>query len=110
MRKKKLLIFHQSLAPYRVDLWNALNDLFKLKMYFAFDNVLIQNFDQEALKQRLHFEINYINNGFNLFNRAFRWGLRPIIKGFQPDIIISQEFSQTTMSLYLLKRFLNFDT
>ncbi len=109
MSRKKLLVFHQSLAPYRVDFWNSLNNLFELKLFFAFDNVLIQSFNQEALKRRLQFKIAYIKKGFNLFNRAFRWGLRSIIKDFQPDIIMSQEFSQTTMSLYLLKRIFKFN-
>lgn len=103
-----MLIFHQSLAPYRVDLWNSLNRSYDLKMYFAFDNVINQKFDQEALKAKLDFRINYIKTGFNVFKRAFRWGFLPIIRSFNPDIIISQEFSQTTAWLLLLRSIFGF--
>ncbi|TDE08409.1 glycosyltransferase [Dyadobacter psychrotolerans] len=104
MKKKKLLIFHQSLAPYRVDFWNKLNELFDLKLYFIYQNHLDQKFDQERLRNLLDFTPEYLNSGLNVGVRAFRWGFIRAIRQFNPDIVFTYEYSQTTISLFLIKK------
>lgn len=34
MMKPKLLVFHKALAPYRIDLFNSLNEAFDTDIYF----------------------------------------------------------------------------
>ena len=49
MAKKKLLIFHPALAPYRVDQFNALSLLFELEVIFLYDNLWSYKMDQSRL-------------------------------------------------------------
>ena len=44
--KKKLIVFHPAIAPYRVDFFNSIDEIFDAKFYFEFDNALEQTFDQ----------------------------------------------------------------
>jgi glycosyltransferase involved in cell wall biosynthesis len=103
MCKKKLLVFHQSLAPYRVNLWNSLNDNFDFEIHFIDENVQEQKFDQVRLKSLLNFKPNYLAKGFRLGFRAIRFGFYRIIKQFNPDIVFVYEFSQTAYAICLLK-------
>ena len=57
--KKKLLIFHPALAPYRVDFFNALGRLYCCKIVFLTHNNANQNFDQEALLANATFQARY---------------------------------------------------
>lgn len=91
--KPKLLVFHPALAPYRVDFFNSLNTYFDATFYFFIENLISQKFDQNKIKQELNFKPEYLNKGFNLFGRFFRFGVSSIIKKVQPDIIICTEFN-----------------
>jgi glycosyltransferase involved in cell wall biosynthesis len=91
--KKKILIFHPALAPYRIDLFNSINENFEAEFYFFNRNLLNQKFDQENLQKLIGFECKYLDRGFNLRNRSFRFGLRKIIKECQPDIVICPEYN-----------------
>jgi len=102
-KRKKLLVFHQALAPYRIDLWNGLNHYFKADIYFIYGNLLEQKFNQDKLKEKLHFTPQYLNTGFRIGFRAFKWGFLSIIRKTNPDIIITYEYSQTTLFIYWIK-------
>ena len=101
--KIKLLVFHPSMAPYRIDFWNSLNEVFDLKIYFLHKNVLDQPFNQQELKNQLKFECNYLDTGFLIGPRAFRRGFLQIIRNFKPDIVFTYEYSQTTLFIYLIR-------
>ncbi|MBE9599526.1 glycosyltransferase [Pedobacter sp. MC2016-24] len=109
MVRKKILIFHQSLAPYRVDFWNSLNDAFDLEVFFIYENHLDQKFDQGRLKKLLNFTPKYLNIGVDVGSRALRWGFVSIIRRVKPEIVFSYEYSQTTTSLYLIKKIYGMD-
>lgn len=51
--KKKLVVFHPAIAPYRVDFFNSLNKEFDAIFYFEFGDVLEQSFAQDELRGRL---------------------------------------------------------
>ena len=38
--KQKAIVFHPAIAPYRIDLFNSLNDLYAAEFYFEFDNAV----------------------------------------------------------------------
>lgn len=107
-RSQKLLVFHQALAPYRVDFWNSLDKLYNMDLYFMYTNLLDQKFDQDRLKSQLHFTCHYHKKGFRLGVRAFRWGFSPLIRKQKPDIVFTYEYSQTTLSLYFIKKIFGF--
>ena len=90
--KKKLVIFHPAIAPYRIDFFNSLNECFEASFYFEFLDVLEQSFDQVRLRERLAFRPNYLGKGFcgikNLRLQVF-----PILCKTRPDIVFCSEFN-----------------
>lgn len=104
MKKKKMLLFHPALAPYRVDQFNMLNELFDLEVVFLFDNLWTFKLDQELLLSQCSFKISYLLKGIRSKGRVFRFGMYQKIKQSQPDIILSYEYSFSTQYLLLLKQ------
>lgn len=102
---KKLLIFHPALAPYRVDQFNALSQLFDLEVVFVFDNVWNHKFDQSKLLSQLQFKVSFLLKGPRFKGKVFRFGILKKIKAINPDIILGYEYSFTTQYLILLRRF-----
>jgi glycosyltransferase involved in cell wall biosynthesis len=106
INRKKLLVFHPALAPYRIDFFNALNEAFDLKLFLCYKNVPNQKFNQENLLRSLNFTPYYLHNGFDYNNRPFRFGISKIIKDYKPDIIICSEYSQITVAVFVLHKLL----
>ena len=105
--KKKLLVFHIALAPYRVDFFNALSEKYNTSFYFSLTNVPDQTFNQEAIARNCKFTNNYLSKGITLFGRSFITGIPTIIKKEQPDIILCNEYSPVTFIVFLYKFFIN---
>ena len=102
--KKKILIFHPALAPYRVDQFNTLSQLFDLEVVFIYKNVPDNKFDQKRLLSLLHFKYFFLLFGPFYKGRVFRFGMYRTIKRVNPDVIFGYEYSFTTQYLILLKR------
>ena len=62
--RKKIIVFHPALAPYRVDFFNSLNENFDADFYFFNENLLNQKFNQDKLKKEIDFNCNYLKKGF----------------------------------------------
>ncbi|MEI7504160.1 MAG: glycosyltransferase family 4 protein [Paludibacter sp.] len=104
MKKTKVLIFHPHLAPYRIDQFNSLNELYELEVVFLFDNLLYYKMDQSKLLLKLLFKASFLLIGPRYKWRVFRFGMLRKIKEMNPDIILGYEYSLTTQYLVLLKR------
>lgn len=103
--KKKIVVFHPALAPYRVDFFNAINTEFDAAFYFNLPNVADQKFDQETLAKKCNFKLNFIQNGFEFFGRSFRFGIIGILQKEKPDIILCSEYGPVTLIVVLYKIF-----
>jgi glycosyltransferase involved in cell wall biosynthesis len=101
--KKKILIFHTALAPYRVDFFNAIDKEFDASFYFSLINVPSQKFDQEAIKRKCTFNSKYLLNGIDLFGYLIRTGVIRTIKHEKPDIILCNEYGPVTINVFLYK-------
>lgn len=97
--KKKLLVFHPAIAPYRIDFFNVLNDRFNADFYFYRKNVSDQKFDQKALVHQLTFTPRFLNLGISLGyrDRVFRFGILHKLIKYRPDVILCSEYSVTTI-------------
>ena len=104
MKKKKVLIFHSALATYRVDQFNALNELYDVEVVFLLKNLWYYKMNQDELLSQSNFKISYLLKGPRYKGRMFRFGVYKKIKKVKPDIILSYEYSLTTQYLILLKR------
>jgi glycosyltransferase involved in cell wall biosynthesis len=96
--KKKLVVFHPSLAPYRIDLFNALNDVFDANIYLFRRQLLSQKFDVPKMEAQLNFKPKFLTRGFELYhkNRMIRFGYLQKIILHKPDIIVCSEFNIVT--------------
>jgi len=101
--KKKILIFHSALAPYRVDFFNALDKEFNASFYFSLTNLPDQKFDQDAIRKKCTFINNYLPNGIDIFGYLIRTGIIAIIKKEKPDIILCAEYGPITIIVFLYK-------
>ncbi len=99
-----MLVFHPALAPYRIDQFNALNEIFDLHLVFLFDNLWTFKYDQSFLLSQCKFKYSFLIRGPRHKGRFFRFGMFKKIKSINPDIVIGHEFSFTTQYLILLKR------
>ena len=103
---KRLLVFHPAIAPYRIDLFNVLNERFNAIFYFYKRNVTGQKFDQDALENQLNFRPAFLNFGVSLGyrDRVVRFGILPKILKHQPEVILCSEYSITTFLSIVYKK------
>jgi glycosyltransferase involved in cell wall biosynthesis len=99
----RVLIIHPALAPYRIDLFNALSKQYRVRFLFLNKNVLYQSYDQETLTKSLTADYGYLEKNITLFKRQIHFGISDEIRSFLPDIIVTHEFSATTFFITLRK-------
>ena len=100
-----MLIFQPALAPYMIDQYNFLGDVFEMEIIFLFNNVTYDKFDQQKLLSQLRCKYSLLLKGIRLGkNRVFRFGTWKSIQRNRPDIILGYEYSLTMQFLILLKR------
>ena len=104
--KKKLVIFHPAIAPYRIDFFNSLNKEFNAKFYFEYGDVLEQSFKQDELKCLLDFQPNFLAPGF-LGIKNLRLQVLSILKKEKPDIIFCCEYNILGFLVLLYKYLFN---
>ena len=104
--KKKLLILHPVLAPYRIDLFNELNTAFDANFYFFRKNLLTLKFNTEKMESQLNFKPKFLTGGFDLHikRRMIRFGYLHKIVLHKPDLIICCEFGLITFLSALFAR------
>ena len=103
--KKKLLIFHPQIAPYRIDLFNSLYDAFETKVCLFNTEGMI--FDGDKIYSQLLFKPIFLELYFKVGDSFFCKGYWQILDDFRPDIVIVGEFGIGAFQVYmhrLLKR------
>ena len=90
--RKRAIIFHPAIAPYRIDFFNSLNKEFEAIFYFEFRDALEQSFIQDKLKAKLLFTPRYLASGL--------WGIKnlrlqviSILWKEKPDVVFCSEFN-----------------
>jgi len=104
--KKKLLVFHPAIAPYRVDFFNSLNKKFDAVFYFEFGDVLEQSFAQGELRGRLEFVPRFLAPGL-LGVKNLRIQVFSIIRKEQPDVVFCSEYNILGLLLLAYKFLFN---
>lgn len=99
-----LLIFHPTVAPYRIDFFNDLSRAFDARICLRYWNLRDQTFDYQKIYDRFDFQPVYLKE-------MFRWGERSVSGGywkqldrFQPELVLTEEFGMGTLSV-LMHRF-----
>lgn len=100
---KKLLVFHPTIAPYRVDFFNDLND--RYDMSFCLMNPYDNTFNYDLIFNKLIFKPSFLSIWFSVLGRQINKGYWKNIDDFNPDLIMVSEFGICTV-MVLAHRFL----
>lgn len=99
--KKKLLIFHPVIAPYRIDFFNEFHRRFDTVVCLFLRNLVTQKFDYSKIEEQLNFTPVYIEKKKGLFH----WikGIVEQLRAFKPNFVLCSEFSIVTLVVVLYK-------
>lgn len=90
---KKVLIFHPTIAPYRIDFFNDLYQAFDTEIYLYYENLKSQTLDYEQIKKKFAFTPHYMKERFSLGERTvYKEHITEILRK-QPDIVVVGEYS-----------------
>lgn len=103
--KKKLLIFHPTIAPYRIDFFNDLYKAFETRVCLQYWNLRDQTFDYEKIYAQFAFKPYYLKEVLKLGARSIWGGIWKHLDEFQPDVVLVSEYGITAL-MVLLYRFL----
>lgn len=105
--RKKILIIHPALAPYRIDFFNHLNEYYDIKLLLLKDNFTDNPFDQVELQNNLKFEKKVFRKVLNLNSRTIPYSFLSEIRDYNPDIVICPEFSLVNNLVLIYRLILN---
>lgn len=102
--KKKVIIFHNTIAPYRIKFFNELTKSFNTKVCLYYENLKDQKFDYEAISSQFQFVPDYFDRHIRVLGREFYIGHMKRIKEYNPDIVIVPEYGEALWSAIMLKK------
>ena len=103
--KKRLLIFHPTIAPYRIDFFNDLYKAFDTRVCLLYWNLRDQTFDYDKIYAQFAFKPYYLKEVLKMRQRSIWGGFWKHLDEFEPDIVLVGEFNMTALAV-LLHRFL----
>lgn len=99
----KILIFHPTIAPYRLHFFNELHKKMKVKICLYYPNLKSQTFDYSQISSKFEFEPDYFDKSIKIGNRTIYLGHRQRIHKFNPDIVIVGEYGEGLWSAVLTR-------
>lgn len=98
------LFFRTSIAPYRIDTYNAFHEKLHCEMYFYWNYDSSQKFNEEGIVKSCHFTPHYLK-GIRLGRQSRKLciGIWKILKSNNPEIVIVPEFQILTIQVLLYK-------
>lgn len=101
--KPRLLIFHRTIAPYRIDFFNSLSKAFETKVCLQYKNLLNQQFDYDKILAQLDFTPVYLKEWFRLKSKIISTGYWNQLNEYQPDMVVVSEFGWDCIATLLHK-------
>lgn len=99
--KKKLLIFHPTIAPYRIDFFNDLYRAFETRVCLQYWNLRDQTFDYEKIYAQFEFTPCYLKEWLRLGDRSIWGGVWKHLDEFQPDVVLVSEYGIVALMVLL---------
>lgn len=106
-QKKRLLVFHPIIAPYRIDLFNTLSQNYEMKFCMFHRNMIDQKFDYSKISEQFLFTPIILDEFYNLPFLKIRKHIIATIKEFKPDIILVPECGYASIIVTLYKKLFN---
>jgi len=105
MQNKKLLIFHQHLATYRIDLYNALSKALTVHVLLTGGKkeLAALGFDLHEVNRQAGFSYQYYSKGLYFGRHLISFIYYKVIKKFKPNIIIANELGINTLFAIVLR-------
>ncbi len=100
--KRKLMVFHQYLAPYRIDFFNALARIGEMEAFFEYENSPDHHYNRREMEARCAFRPQYLNH-VRVAGRRVPSGLARILRQGRPGLVIVPEFSILALEVCLLR-------
>ncbi|MFB6341493.1 glycosyltransferase family 4 protein [Saccharicrinis sp. FJH62] len=100
--KPKAIIFYTYLPPWRIDVFNEMAKYYDLTILFLNANSDGFVYNRKQLLDLLEAKYKFIDNGFKIGTKPFRFGLIKIIRSIQPEVIFSHEYSPASVLLSTL--------
>lgn len=91
---QKVLVFHPTIAPYRIHFFNELHRVFGAKICLYYSNLKSQTFDYSQIRKKFQFEPDYFVKHFKIWKRTIYLGHIKKILNYKPDIIIVSEYGE----------------
>lgn len=106
---KRLLIFHPYLAPYRIDLYNKLNSVAKLKVMLLGSEAEIATlgYDLDKVNEQANFDFEYHKKGLRIGRHLLSNLYYKTIKAFKPDVVLAHELGVNTLAAIACKKTCN---
>lgn len=102
--KKKLLVFHPVIAPYRIDFFNHLSTIYDMKLFMFHRNLIEQKFDYEKLSESFLFTPEILDEFYNIPFIKIRKGIFRTLKQINPDIVLVSECGYVSLAVLLYKK------
>ena len=97
----KLLVFHPTIAPYRIDFFNDLYAAFDTQVCLKYWNLRDQTFDYQKIYSRFMFRPVYLKEMFNWGTRSFSKGYWTCLDRYEPEVVLTDEYGWSTMCVLL---------
>lgn len=102
--KKKLLVFHPIIAPYRIDFFNYLSKSYDMKLYMFHHNLIDQKFDYEKLSQAFLFEPIVLDQFYKIPFLKIRKHIFSTLQTCNPDIVLVSECGYASIATVIYKK------
>lgn len=109
-QRKKILVFHSYLAPYRIDLYNALARDFDVYVLLTAGDAEKKTlgFDLNFVNEQATFKYTYVNKGVYIGRHIISSIFYKVIRDFRPDYVIAHELGLNTFMAIVLKSRYNY--
>jgi glycosyltransferase involved in cell wall biosynthesis len=104
LTKPKAVVFYTYLPPWRIDVFNEMGQYYDLTIVFLNPNIEGFKYNKELLLKSLKVKSVFLDNGFTIGSKPFRFGIIRILNTIKPEIIFSHEYSPTSLLVSSLKR------
>lgn len=102
MQKKKLLVLHPIIGPYRIDFFNALAEQYELKCCLFMHKFPTINYDFSKIEGQLTFKPIHLDV-YHITKLGIPKGFFKIVEEFNPDYVILSECSIRPLLVHLYK-------
>lgn len=100
--KRKIMVFHQYLAPYRIDFFNALSRLGGMEIFFEYEQSPDHRYNRREMESRCAFRPRYLKHVL-VAGRRIPCGLARALGKGRPDVVFVPEFSILAWQVCLLR-------